>query len=139
MSFWLGTRFVSWQANLNFKQGQTSKTYQIKEWSITKTNILAKSFKFPEDETGILINYLEKNSPAIKGGLQKGDIIVQFNGHNINGVDSLSISLNRAEKGKSTINIFRNGEFKDLEIFLEEQDAGLALNMQGSEKSKKVL
>ncbi len=103
------------------------------------TSVLAKSFNFPEGKTGVIVNSLEKNSPAKKGGLLQGDIIVQFDGHDIQGIDALSIWVSRAKKGKSLVKIFRNGEFKDLEIFLENQDSRLAMDTEGSEKTRNLL
>ncbi len=103
------------------------------------TPVLAKSFNFPVGKTGVIVNYLEENSPAKKGGLLQGDIIVQFNGKNILQIDSLSVLIGRVKKGKSSIKIFRDGEFKDLEIFLENQDSRLALNIEDSEKIQNLL
>jgi serine protease Do len=103
------------------------------------TSVLAESFNFPSGKTGVIINYLEENSPAEKGGLLQGDIIVKFNGQNIQGIDSLSIWVSRAKKEKSSITIFRNKEFKELEILLESHDPRLALNLEESEKIKNLL
>jgi serine protease Do len=43
------------------------------------TKSKASEFKLP-DENGVLINSVEKGSPAEKAGLQSNDVIVQFNG-----------------------------------------------------------
>ena len=92
------------------------------------TAVLAESFELPPGKTGVIVSYLHKNSPAEKGGVLQGDIIIEFNGQNIRGIDSLTILVGRAKEGKSNVLIFRNGEFKKLNIILEKQDSKLALS-----------
>ena len=53
------------------------------------TTVLAEFFELPPGKTGVIVSYLHKNSPAEKGGVLQGDIIVEFNGQNIRGIDSL--------------------------------------------------
>ncbi len=103
------------------------------------TSVLAESFNFPSGKTGVIVNYLEENSPAKKGGMLQGDIIVKFNGQNIRGIDSLSIWVSRAKKGKSSITIFRNEELKKLDVFLENQESRLASSFEESEGTKNLL
>jgi serine protease Do len=103
------------------------------------TSVLAESFNFPLGKTGVVVNYLEENSPAKKGGMWQGDIIVQFNGKNIRGIDSLSVWVSRAKKGKISIMVFRNEEYKKLEIFLESEDPRIALNSEESEGTRNLL
>jgi serine protease Do len=103
------------------------------------TSVLAESFNFPSGKTGVVVNYLEENSPAKKGGMLQGDIIVQFNGQNIRGIDSLSIWVSRAKNGKSSIKVFRNEGYKKLEILIESEDSRLSLNLEESEGTKNLL
>jgi len=103
------------------------------------TSVLAESFNFPSGKTGVVVNYLKENSPAKKGGMLQGDIIVQFNGQNIRGIDSLSIWVSRAKKRKSSIMVFRNEEYKKLEILIENEDSRLALNLEEPEGTKNLL
>lgn len=103
------------------------------------TSVLAESFNFPSGKTGVVVNYLEENSPAKKGGMLQGDIIVQFNGQNIRGIDSLSVWVSRAKQGKSSVMVFRNEEYKNLVIVLESDDSRLALNLEEFEEIKNLL
>ena len=92
------------------------------------TPVLSKTFNVPLEKTGVIINYLEDNSPAKKGGLVLGDIIINVNGKNVLGLDSLSIIISRLKKKNCLINIFRNGRFIELKILLESKESKLAPN-----------
>ncbi|MBI5867427.1 MAG: PDZ domain-containing protein [candidate division Zixibacteria bacterium] len=58
-----------------------------------------------------------KDSPAKKAGLQKGDVILQFDGHNAKSVRSLTADIEDCEPGESkTIVIQRDGDKKTLSV-----------------------
>ncbi len=52
-------------------------------------------------ETGVLIESVEKDSPAARAGLRKGDIIVGFGGTDVSGIDELHKLLTEETVGRT--------------------------------------
>ena len=72
-------------------------------------------------ETGLLVLYVEPDSPAQVAGLREGDILVEFDGRPISGIDDLHKLLTEAQIGKrSLMTILRNTEKLSMEIVPEE-------------------
>src|SRR5256714_6931997 len=72
-------------------------------------------------ESGILVVSFEKESPARKGGLEEGDIIVGFNGKPIEGIDDLHRLLTEERVGHRTeLVVIRRTEKLSLEVVPEE-------------------
>lgn len=70
---------------------------------------LAKSFGL-EDENGALVSEVFNGSPAEKGGLKTGDIIIEFNGKMVLNVSELPRLVAGTEVGKSVhIKLLRDG------------------------------
>ena len=83
-------------------------------------------FFFGKPETIIpstQIGFVQKNSPAQKSGLQKGDFIVSVNGEKVNSfsgsLESLQGKIILSEKEKITFGVKRKGESKIREIISE--------------------
>ncbi len=55
-----------------------------------------------EHEAGILVVYVEKNSPAEKGGLREGDVIVSIDNEPVGGLDDLHRLLTEQRIGQVT-------------------------------------
>jgi serine protease Do len=71
---------------------------------------LAKSFGLPAPE-GALVAGVEKDTPASKAGIQRGDIIVKFGGRVLHDEHELPEAVAQAPIGKSVpIEIIRNGK-----------------------------
>jgi serine protease Do len=70
-----------------------------------------------EDGKGVNVLEVEDSSAAFKSGLKKGDVILQFNGNEVNSTNELVDQFEEA-RHKSIINvrIARGGVTKDLEI-----------------------
>jgi serine protease Do len=70
-----------------------------------------------EDGKGVNILEVEDSSAAAKAGLKKGDIILQFDGAEVNSTNELIEQLQEA-RGKSTIKvrILRGGVSQDIEV-----------------------
>ena len=72
-------------------------------------------------ESGILIVSFENNSPARKGGLREGDIIIGFEDHPIAGIDDLHKLLTEERIGrKSALMVIRGTEKLSIEVTPEE-------------------
>jgi len=75
---------------------------------------LAKKFGVKE---GVLVTKVIKGSPAQKGGLRSGDIIVEFNGEPVKNVADLQLKVIGTKPGqKVKITVIRDGEKKTLTV-----------------------
>jgi len=85
------------------------------------TEELAKSFGL-SGETGALVGTVMKDSPAEKGGIKRGDVIIAFNGESIDSANELPALVATTPAGKAaTITVLRNGKKMDLSITLGNQ------------------
>lgn len=89
--------------------------------------IRSQTVKIPVDanrkqETGLLIVGLEKDSPAEKGGLIVGDILVGVNGVPVEHHDELFAKLSGDVVGKSTpLDVLRGGKLQVINITVGER------------------
>ena len=66
---------------------------------------------------GIKIERLQKREGIYNRQLQKGDIVVEFNGESVAGIDSLQRFLSEETIGrKATLGILRKGLLKKVEV-----------------------
>jgi len=85
---------------------------------------LAEKFGVKE---GVLITRVMPNSPAQKGGLKSGDIIVEYDGKPVKNVSDLQLKVINTKPGEVVkITVVRNGEKKVLSVKIGQ--------MPGSEK-----
>jgi S1-C subfamily serine protease len=90
--------------------GQTAKIHRR----------VVRHFNLPL-ETGMLVVGVEPGSPASRAGLREGDIVVEFNGQAIAGIDDLHKQLTGAQAGvRSSLTVLRHTEKLTLEIVPEE-------------------
>jgi S1-C subfamily serine protease len=81
---------------------------------------VVRFFNLPND-TGMLVVHVESGSPASRAGLREGDVIVEFDGHAIAGIDDLHKLLTGAQAGvRSQLTVIRHTEKLELEIVPEE-------------------
>ena len=72
----------------------------------------------------MLVIGVEPGSPASRAGLREGDLIVEFDGHAIAGIDDLHKLLTGAQVGvRLPLVVLRNTEKLQLEIVPEESAA----------------
>ena len=96
--------------------GQTAKIHRR----------LARHYHLPS-ETGMLVVAVEPGGPGSRAGLREGDVIVEFDGHSVGGIDDLHKLLTGARVGVSVVvEVLRHTEKLQLEIVPEE--SGLKLN-----------
>ncbi|MDP2661095.1 MAG: trypsin-like peptidase domain-containing protein [Dehalococcoidia bacterium] len=70
-----------------------------------------------KQETGLIVVGTEPGSPADKGGLLMGDVLVDLGGYPINDGEDLQAVLSAQEVGKSiTLSVVRGGEARDLTV-----------------------
>ena len=81
---------------------------------------------------GALIGDVTPDSPASKGGLQRGDVVLELNGQVVNGPDDLSVRVAQMAPGTvAHLKIFRNGKEQNMDVALGEfPEKGTASNEQ---------
>ncbi len=89
---------------------------------------LAESFGL-EKPAGALVSQVTRNSPADKGGVASGDIILKFNDKNVNYSSALPPLVGSVTPGNTVdVEVLRNGENKTLAITIEPLDEGRQVN-----------
>jgi serine protease Do len=87
---------------------------------------LAKSFGLKQ-AGGALVADVTPDSPAARAGLQRGDIIVEYDGTHIEAAHQLPELVASTDIGKTVpIKVLRNGESKTLSITVAEMPAHMA-------------
>ncbi len=87
------------------------------------TPTLARQLGLP-DTQGALVAATLANSPAERSGLQRGDLILSFNGHSIRDGMDLRNRVAEAEVGTpAKFSILRDGKPLDLSVVMEEEPA----------------
>ena len=70
-----------------------------------------------KEGTGALIESVTANGPAAKGGMADGDVILKFDGHDINSVRALTRAVAQTPVEKTVdIEVLRKGQKKTLQI-----------------------
>lgn len=68
-----------------------------------------------------MVESLDPNGPAAKGGLQRGDVLLKIDGEAINGVRSAMDKIVESRPGtKLTISVFRSGKPLEVVVTIEE-------------------
>ncbi|MFH1829494.1 MAG: DegQ family serine endoprotease [Pseudomonadota bacterium] len=84
---------------------------------------LAKSFGLKK-EKGALITEVFSGSPAAKAGLQRGDVILEFNGEKVEDPHDLSLYVgNTSPDTEAKVIALRDGENKEFSVKIAEQQA----------------
>ncbi len=89
---------------------------------------LAKAFKVKE-QRGALVSDVNEQGPALKAGLQRGDVIVEFDGKDVQSISELRNRVAATPVGSNVkIKVMRDGQEKPLTIRIAERpsDAMLA-------------
>ncbi|QIE24540.1 Trypsin-like peptidase domain protein [Caballeronia sp. SBC1] len=84
------------------------------------TKEVADSLGLPKAQ-GALVSSVEAGGPADKAGIQPGDIILKYNGHDVTTATDLPRMVGDTKPGtKATITVWRKGESRDLPITIAE-------------------
>lgn len=93
----------------------------------TVTEDIAETLGVPEN-TGALVSAVTGGSPAEKGGLEAGDVIMKFDGKDVTTMRGLPKIVAQTPIGKSVdVEVLRKGQKKTLQVAvgrLEEEDSG---------------
>lgn len=81
---------------------------------------LSKSFGY-EGTKGALVGFVEKDAPASKAGIKQGDIITKINDTEIKDSNHLkNIVASNKPENKIMLTVFRDKEYKEIEVLLGE-------------------
>jgi serine protease Do len=76
----------------------------------------AKTLKL-KDEHGMEVAHVEENSPASKAGLKEGDVVLEYNGMPVQGMEQFSRMVRETPAGhEAKLAIWRNGSAQDVMI-----------------------
>jgi serine protease Do len=86
------------------------------------TPALAKSFKLPEHRKGVLISDVNESGPSQAAGIKRGDVVVAFNGKDIQSVSQLRNLVARTMVGKDAlIKVLRDGKEQTINVKVAER------------------
>ncbi|MBP6179622.1 MAG: trypsin-like peptidase domain-containing protein [Anaerolineales bacterium] len=114
---------VAWKiADTLSKHGKIKRGYLgIRSQMVQVSDEMKRSLK-REQQSGLLVVGLEENSPAGKGGLLVGDILVGVNGEAVAHQDDLFVRLSGDVVGKSVpLNIVRGGKLESISVVIGER------------------
>ena len=98
------------------------------------TPALAESFGLDNAE-GALISQVFEDSPAEKAKLERGDVIIEFNGTKIDNYDDLPRRVASTPPGtKADVVVVRKGKRKKLTTVLEKMDQGEEITLTSHER-----
>ncbi len=93
---------------------------------------LAESLDAPTKD-GILVARIEDDTPATRGGLEQGDLIVEMNGSKVSSdVNTFRMNVAQQPVGeKLRLKVFRDGKTRNLEVTLAERPSAVPASMPG--------
>ncbi len=85
------------------------------------TPALAKEFGLKDGASGALVSEVVDGSPADKGGVKTGDLVVEFNSHKVADSRHLKLEVARTAPGETVaMKVLRDGATKTLNIKVKE-------------------
>ncbi|MDE3181637.1 MAG: trypsin-like peptidase domain-containing protein [Acidobacteriota bacterium] len=106
------------------KEGMVRRSYiGVAGQDVTLRRALVRFHRLPA-ETGILVVSVEENSPAAQAGLLEGDVITEFCGSPVSGIDTLQRMLTEEKTGLiSPLTVIRRNEKLELTVIPGEKGA----------------
>ncbi|MCL4143865.1 UNVERIFIED_CONTAM: hypothetical protein GTU68_044808 [Idotea baltica] len=103
------------------------------------TRELAESFSLDKPQ-GALVSRVMPDSPAAKAGIETGDVILKFNGHEITTSSSLPPFVGRTKIGESVpVVVMRNKKLKTVKVTIEKLDEDAEVMTKTSAKSGRLV
>jgi serine protease Do len=96
------------------------------------TEALAKAVGRPNDD-GVLVNNVQKDSPAARGSVKQGDVITAYNGAPIKTTRDLAVDVANTKAGDGAkLTVWRNGQEQTLDVTIAKQTAEQHADNSGS-------
>jgi serine protease Do len=87
---------------------------------------IAAELGLPESATGAVVTGVAPGTPAARGGVQRGDVIVEWNGEPVGSSTDLAFFIARTEIGsQAKVVVLRGGERQTLEVTVGERPRDL--------------
>jgi serine protease Do len=84
---------------------------------------------------GALVGDVSPNSPAAKAGIERGDLILEINGQQVQGPQDLSVRVSQTAPGTTVhLKVFRNGQTRDVNVTLSELNEKAASTEGGGQE-----
>jgi len=117
LCFAIGINTAKFVASRLLTHGRIRRAYiGIEAQTVPLHRRIVRFYDLPE-ETGVMVIGVEKGSPAQKGGLKEGDVIIALGRQAVAGVDDLHRLLTDSQVSvKNTVTIIRRTERLDLGI-----------------------
>jgi S1-C subfamily serine protease len=101
--FAVAMRTASWVVSRLIREGRIRRSYiGVGGQDVPLLRRVVRFFQLPA-ETGVLVAAVEPDSPAARGGMRDGDIIVRFGEHWVKGIDDLHRLLSEDQVGKPAV------------------------------------
>ena len=92
---------------------------------------LASALNLSKNQEGVLISDIAKDSPASKGGLMQGDIILEYSGKEVKNVSKFRNEIALMDPGSEVkLKLLRNGKVVNLNIPLGMQSENEAMSLE---------
>jgi len=86
------------------------------------TPALAKSFRLPEQRKGVLISDVNENGPSHAAGVKRGDVVIAFNGKEVQNVSQLRNLVARTIVGRDAqVKVLRDGKEQTITVKVAER------------------
>ncbi len=95
---------------------QRSGTSYLGIGALEVTPERAKALNLKE-ERGVEVAHVEEDSPAAKAGIRQGDVVLEYNGEKVEGVDQFIRLVRETPPGRQVkMTVWRNGANQDLTV-----------------------
>ena len=99
---------------------------------VVNTQAIIPGLEEPDvSAVGVLVTYVEPDSPAEKAGIQRGDIILTIDGEDVNSTAEMIEALNGKESGEEVrLTVQHGDEIDELSLQLEERDGRVFIGIE---------
>lgn len=103
--------------------GRVARGYLGLTWSSDVDQTMARALGM-ERARGFVVSSVDEDGPAYKAGVREGDVILGLNGEEVKSWTDFRVEIGNTAPGKTiTLDIFRDGERRTLNVVLAERDA----------------
>lgn len=103
--------------------GRVARGYLGLSWSSDVDQTMARALGL-ERARGFVVSSVEDDGPAYNAGVREGDVILRLNGEEVKSWTDFRVEIGNSQPGETiTLEIFRDGERRTVNVVLAERDA----------------